>query len=139
MFGGKTHMKISYGLAFCLLLLAVSQASDPAGSSLGKPVTVFLHALDEYTIHVSQAKGSPVISTTDARYALEHSELLDPTLPEVRHNDFPLIAEVKLVHKIRTNEVIRIDLCGGLGLLHDVPTSYVFRYRLPEGQRERKP
>jgi hypothetical protein len=99
---------------------------------IGKPVTALLKAVDQYKIEVSQPAGAIVITPVEAKYALEHSALLDPTLPEVRYNVFPLMAEVKLIHTVRTNETIRIDLCGGLGLYRDNPFTYVFRYQLPK-------
>jgi len=106
----------------------------------GRPVSALVGSLDRYAIEVGQAKGPSVITSAAAKYALEHSELLDPTLPEVRNNAFPLIAEVRLRNRDKTNEVVRIDMCGGLGLLHGGgPVPYVFRYRLPQSINEKKP
>ena len=131
-------MNILFLLVSCMLPLA-SWAAEQRDSLLGKPVSALVGSLDRYTIDVAQAKGAPVITSAAAKVALEHSELLDPTLPEVRNNAFPLIAEVSLKHRDRTNEVVRIDLCGGLGVLHGVgPVPYVFRYRVPESSKKEK-
>lgn len=73
-----------------------------------------------------------VITETDAKYAIEHSSLLDPTRPEVRFNAYPSIASVQLTNTRNTNVVVRIDLCGGMGLFHDDPFTFVFRYQLPQ-------
>lgn len=115
------------------LLPLASLAAEQSGSLLGKPVNSLVGSLDQYSIEPAQSKAAPVFTFDQVRYVIEHSQLIDPTLPEVRENP-PLIAVVRLRHRERTNEVVRIDLCAGLGLLHGTgPVTYAFRYRFPWG------
>lgn len=120
----------------CLLLMTVAGLALPvgvfaedSGSLLGKPVTALIGSLDKYDLSVSQPKDGK-ITAADARQALEQSELIDPTLPIVRHNAFPHQATVTLTRKDNPEHQIQISL-DGLGLYHDVVT-YVFRYKLPD-------
>ncbi len=117
-------MKLLISFLFCAsMLLVVSHGAEETGSLLGKPVTSLTGSLDRYTMR------APAMTAETARYALEHSTLLDPTLPEVRNNAFPLIGRIDLLSG--SNVVMRIELCGGLGILHQGAFTYVFRYQLP--------
>ena len=114
-------------------------AAESTGSLLGKPITSIIGSLDQYEIEVSQSKSSHMITANDARYALEHSELIDPTLPIVRKNAFPHQATVKLISKKDSSRTLSIDLWG-LGLYRSHPVTYVFKYRLqPKGAQEGGP
>jgi hypothetical protein len=120
-------------LLFVCASVATSRAAVQSGSLLGMPVTAIVGSLDQFAIRVGRPTATGTLSLEAVRFALEHSELVDPTLPEIRANDFPLVATVQLANRGATNEVYRIDLCGGLGLLHGGgPVAYVFRYRLAE-------
>jgi hypothetical protein len=121
-------------LLFVCASVATGRAGVQSGSLLGMPVTAIVGSLDQFAIRVGRPAATGTLSPEAVRFALEHSELIDPTLPEVRANDFPLVATVLLANRGTTNEIYRIDLCGGLGLLHGGgPVPYVFRYRLADG------
>lgn len=114
-------------------------AAESTRSLLGKPITSIIGSLDQYEIEVSQPNSSHMITANDARYALEHSELIDPTLPMVRNNAFPHQATVKLISKKDPRRALSIEL-SGLGLYRIHPVTYVFKYRLrPKGAEERGP
>lgn len=119
------------------MILVASLGAEQTGSLLGKPLSALIGSLDQYAIEVSQAKGAPTISPAAAKCALEHSELIDPTLPEVRRNDFPLIATLRLTHRDRPAEVRVVELCS-LGFYRERPITYVFRYQLPKEKAETK-
>ena len=122
-----------------LTLLALTlnaSAGDDGGSLLGKPVTCLLPpgALDpdQYEIKVLQTKGG-TITEADARNALKHSELIDPTLSCVRHSDFPGGATLTLISKENPQTRVSIHL-SSFGLHTINPITYVFRYKLPPRQ-----
>lgn len=135
----KRIMRIRPTALTVLALLAFTlnaSARDDDGSWLGRPVTCLLPpgALDpdQYEIKVSQTKGG-TITEADARYALEHSELIDPTLECVRHSDFPGGATLTLISKANPQTKVSIRL-SSLGLHTINPITYVFRYKLPPKQ-----
>ena len=130
-------MKTITLISIVLLTLSLAYADEKSESLLGKPVSALIGSIDKYKIEVQQAKGIPVVTEADARYALEHSELVDPTLPEVRNNDFPDIAELYLTKRDTPNEHVRLKLCS-LGLYTEVRITYVFRYKMPEGWAKTK-
>ena len=55
----------------------------------------------------------------------------------MRHNDFPLIATLRLTRRDRPTEVCVVEL-RSLGLYRENPITYVFRYRLPKDAPETK-
>ncbi len=119
--------------ALCLLLChsGVADEQGESKSLLGKPVTVLLpDSLEDYDITISQPESTRMLSEADVRYAISHSTLIDPTLPRVRHNAWPIGAEVQLKSRRQPlSPIIHIRLAG-LGLLTDKPVTYVFEYNI---------
>ena len=120
----------------CILMLCVSGVAEETSKSeslLGKPVTVLLpESLADYEIKISQPKSRNMLSEADVRHAILLSKLIDPTLPRVRHNHWPIGAEVQLRStKQPAAPIIHIRLAG-LGLLTDRPVTYVFEYATPK-------
>ncbi len=109
------------------------------GSLFGKPlVGTWSRSLDRFTIDIVQPKGAPMISGAMARYALEHSELIDPSLPEVRHNTLPLFATIRFLYGDKQVEKRRYEIyslgSAALGFYYEgthtsIPAA-VFRCRL---------
>ncbi len=114
-----------------LLTLSVNAFGEDPESLLGKPVTALIGSLDKFDITVSQPKDGK-ITVADVRRALDESELIDPTLPIVRHNAFPCQATVTLTQKANPEHKIVIQL-SGLGLYQNVVT-YVFKYQIQDGK-----
>ena len=73
-----------------------------------------------------------MLSEADVRHAISHSTLIDPTLPRVRHNAWPIGAEVQLKSKKQPQAPIIHIRLAGLGLLTDRPVTYVFEYKIPK-------
>ena len=107
-------------------------------SLFGKPLTEFwIRSLDRYTLDVVQPKGAPVVSIAMAKYAMEHSEFIDPSLPEVRRNALPLIATVRVLYGgiERKRFEIYSDGTNTLGYYSEgsrTSCPSVFRCHLPE-------
>ena len=129
-------MKTLTLILLTLLTFSFVYAADKSESLLGKPISTLIGSIDKYKIEVRQTKGVTIITEADARYALEHSELVDPTLPEVRNNDFPLIAALRLTKRDAPTETIKLELCS-LGIYTEGRITYVFRYKMPEGWSKR--
>jgi hypothetical protein len=125
----KTHVAI-FSLVLLTSLLAFGV--EESDSLLGKPLSSLIGPIAKFKIVVSQSKGQAVVLESDARFALEHSKLIDPTLPEVRKSDFPMGASLYLTS---TNGFgpYRVDLSAGhLGLYREGVITYVFRYEMPK-------
>ncbi len=125
-------MKQFVVLTFIIMLCISGTAAEPSKneSLLGKPVTVLLpDSLEDYKITLSQPKSRSMLTEADVRHALLHSKLIDPTIPRVRHNHWPIGAEVQLKSKKQPRvPIINIRLAG-LGILTDKPVTYVFEYK----------
>ncbi len=110
------------------LCFATRGSSEESGSLLGKPLSALIGPLDSYKIEALPGpKGGVVVTDSDARYALEHSELIDPTLPVVRFNAFPTVAEVRLTKKDNPSSTSIVHLYS-VGLYDYGPVTYVFNY-----------
>jgi hypothetical protein len=133
-----TRMKIITILAILGLACFTTDGGEDSGSLLGKPLSALIGSLDSYKIEALPGpKGGPVLTDSDARYALEHSELIDPTLPVVRFNAFPYIANVRLTKKDNPSTTFTIRL-RSLGLYEHGPVTYVFKYQLPKDSGKEK-
>ena len=131
--------KILYSGLLVLFLISLPTNVIPGEkavhSLLGKPVTALTGSLLRYDIEMIDPKNRG-ISPDDARHALKNSQLLDPTLPEVRFHEFPHVATIKLISKMNPERSFTVDF-SGLGILHRGKITYVFRYSLPETKKSK--
>jgi hypothetical protein len=117
-----------------------ARAAALPDSLFGKPLTEFwMRSLDKIPMDIVQPPDAPVISLAVAKYAMEHSELIDPSLPEVRHNALPLVATVRFLYGEKRIEKRRFEIYsnGSTALGFYSEGSYtsvpaVFRCRLAE-------
>jgi len=126
-------MKSLTVLLILQLACLATNGGEDTGSLLGRPLSALIGSLDGYII---EALPGP-LTDSDARYALEHSELIDPTLPIVRCQAFPHIADVRLTKKENPTSTFTVRL-SVLGLYKETPVTYVFKYQLPKDFKKEK-
>lgn len=131
-------MKSITVLLILVLACLATNGGEDTGSLLGKPLSALIGSLDSYIIEaLPGGKDGPMLKDSDARYALENSELIDPTLPIVRYTAFPHFATVRLTKKENPVTTFTVRL-SSVGLYDRGPVTYVFKYQLPKDSKNEK-